>query len=167
MVKIIMAVARVPDKGLLFGHYEGRLPWGHCREDMMLFKTLTSDIEHTVYVCSNSTYQTLPIVAVQRLNPVVMEEFDPLLVRVKCNVVVLGGRKLIEEAIPYADAIHISEIGGVGEHKEGYIYLRPSTEKALSDFERYSRCEYSLAPISPFYNEPKPFLKQAYTLFRD
>lgn len=171
MLTIIMATAKVGNK-LLFGDTSGKLPWGHIKEDMQHFKSITEVAGGRIFACSRSTYTTLPVKARNRLKPlVVVEDYNRLVEMLEpadmdiTEVVVLGGRKLIDSCIPAADHIMISEIGNV-EHKDSFIYLRDETVAKLSEFEQKSTCFYFNIGS---YEVAKgvPYLRQAYVLSKD
>lgn len=171
MLTIIMATAKIGNK-LLFGDTSGKLPWGHIKEDMKHFMDMTEVASGRIFACSRSTYVTLPEAARKRLKPlVVVEDYNRLTEMLEAadmeltEVVVLGGRKLIDSCIPAADHIMISEIGNV-EHKDSFIYLRDETVAKLSDFEQKSTCFYFNIGG---YEVVKgvPYLRQAYVLSKD
>lgn len=170
MLTIIMAVAKVQDR-LLFGDTSGKLPWGHIKEDMAHFVKMTEPASGRLFICSKSTYVTLPEKARQRLKPLlVTEDYNSRLMQMltageDTELVILGGRKLIDSCIPHADHIFISEIGNV-EHKDSFIYLRDETVAKLSDFEQKSTCFYFNIGG---YEVVKgvPYLRQAYVLSKD
>lgn len=170
MLTIIMAVAKVQDR-LLFGDTSGKLPWGPIKEDMAHFVKMTEPASGRLFICSKSTYVTLPEKARQRLKPLlVTEDYNSRLMQMltageDTELVILGGRKLIDSCIPHADHIFISEIGNV-EHKDSFIYLRDETVAKLSDFEQKSTCFYFNIGG---YEVVKgvPYLRQAYVLSKD
>ena len=168
MISIIMAVAKVDGK-LLFGDTSGGLPWGHIPADMAEFVRLTQPKEGRIFVCSESTYATLPQSVIKRLNPFKMELLLNSVLEPHIEYVVLGGRRLIDSALPWADNIYISEIGGVTEHKDSFIYLRESTVKKLSDAELESSCWYgSFDSTTDLYpDKTKPYLLSTYLLSRN
>lgn len=171
MLTIIMATAKIGNK-LLFGDTSGKLPWGHIKEDMKHFVAMTEPVNSRIFACSRSTYVTLPHDARKRLSPmIVVEDYGRLVEILKpadmdiTEVVILGGRKLIDSCIPAADHIIISEIGNV-EHKDSFIYLRDETVAKLSEFEQKSTCFYFNIGS---YEVAKgvPYLRQAYVLSKD
>jgi dihydrofolate reductase len=171
MLTIIMATSKIGSK-LLFGDTSGKLPWGQVKQDMEHFKCITEVAKGRIFACSKSTYSTLPVKARKRLQPmVVAEDYDRLIDMLSttdiqlCEVVVLGGRKLIDSCIPHADHIMISEIGNV-EHKDSFIYLREETVAKLAEFERVSSC-WPFATGVAKVEEGVPYLRQAYCLSRD
>lgn len=170
MLTIIMAVAKVQDR-LLFGDTSGKLPWGHIKEDMAHFVKMTEPASGRLFICSKSTYVTLPEKARQRLKPLlVTEDYNSRLMQMltageDAELVILGGRKLIDSCIPHADHIFISEIGNV-EHKDSFVYLRQETVEKLANFEKTSTCFYFNIGG---YEVVKgvPYLRQAYVLSKD
>lgn len=175
MLTIIMAVAKVQDR-LLFGDASGKLPWGHIKEDMAHFVKMTEPAKGRLFVCSKSTYVTLPQKARQRLKPMlVTEDYNSLMVMLTeaaapfdidmHEIVILGGRKLIDSCIPHADHIFLSEIGNV-EHKDSFVYLRPETVEKLATFEKTSTCFY-FDINSGEVVKGSPYLRQAYVLSKD
>lgn len=170
MLTIIMAVAKVQDR-LLFGDTSGKLPWGHIKEDMAHFVKMTEPASGRLFICSKSTYVTLPEKARQRLKPLlVTEDYNSRLMQMltageDTELVILGGRKLIDSCIPHADHIFISEIGNV-EHKDSFVYLRQETVEKLANFEKTSTCFYFNIGG---YEVVKgvPYLRQAYVLSKD
>lgn len=171
MLTIIMAVAKVQDR-LLFGDTSGKLPWGHIKEDMKHFMDMTEVASGRIFACSRSTYVTLPEAARKRLKPlIVVEEYNRLAEMLEASdmdlteVVILGGRKLIDSCIPAADHIMISEIGNV-EHKDSFVYLRPETVEKLATFEKTSTCFY-FDINSGKVVKGSPYLRQAYVLSKD
>lgn len=162
MLTIIMALAKVNGK-YLFGDTSGKLPWGRIKEDMDLFVDLTS--KKGVYLCSESTYKTLPKSVIKRLKPVIAETLNREWVDNETNYVILGGRKLIDSCIPHADHIFISEIGNV-EHKDSFVYLRQETAEKLANFEQKSTCFY-FDINSGEVVKGVPYLRQAYVLSKD
>lgn len=170
MLTIIMAVAKVQDR-LLFGDTSGKLPWGHIKEDMAHFVKMTEPASGRLFICSKSTYVTLPEKARQRLKPLlVTEDYNSRLMQMltageDAELVILGGRKLIDSCIPHADHIFISEIGNV-EHKDSFVYLRQETVEKLANFEKTSTCFYFNIGG---YEVVKgvPYLRQAYILSKD
>ncbi|AZV01895.1 hypothetical protein [Aeromonas phage Akh-2] len=172
MITVIMAVAKVGNK-LLFGDKSGCLPWGRVKADLDHFVYITKPKEGRTFVCSSSTYSTLPQKARKRLQPLIIaESITDIYPDTKYvgNVsdrefVILGGRKLIEEALKVADHVMISEIGNPPEPQESHIYLRDSTVAALANFELIS----SWWPFSIEIQEvtTKPYLRQAYCLSRN
>lgn len=161
MLTIIMALAEVEGK-YLFGDKSGKLPWGKIQADMDLFVSLTS--EEGVYMCTQSTYDTLPKSVIERLKVKVVEDTNWEELPADVNHVVLGGRKLIDAALPFADHIIISEIGGIAQKKDSFIYLRDSTIQKLSQAEKETYCWYF---ATPSFDPKNPHLKQAYCLSRD
>lgn len=175
MLTIIMAVAKVQDR-LLFGDTSGKLPWGHIKEDMAHFVKMTEPAKGRLFVCSKSTYVTLPQKARQRLKPMlVTEDYNSLMQMLTAaeasvatdmsELVILGGRKLIDSCIPHADHIFISEIGNV-EHKDSFVYLRQETVEKLANFEKTSTCFY-FDINSGKVVKGVPYLRQAYVLNKD
>lgn len=168
MLTVIMAISKVNGK-LLFGDTVGNLPWGKVEEDMRLFKELTHSTEDKLFICSRSTYETLPIVVIARLNPTIVEEYSEARFNVNESlyeeVIVLGGRKLIDSCLPYADNIIISEISGIPEIKDSFIYLRDTTVDKLAQLENETTCYYY--HVSKTQDKTRPYLKQAYCLTRD
>ena len=171
MLTIIMATSRIGDK-LLFGDTSGNLPWGHIKEDMKHFMDMTEVASGHIFVCSRSTYVTLPEAARKRLKPlVIVEDYNRLVEMLEpadmdiTEVVVLGGRKLIDSCIPHADHIFISEIGNV-EHKDSFVYLRQETAEKLANFEKTSTCFY-FDINSGEVVKGVPYLRQAYVLSKD
>lgn len=170
MLTIIMAVAKVQDR-LLFGDTSGKLPWGHIKEDMKHFVEMTEPASGRLFICSKSTYVTLPEKARQRLKPLlVTEDYNSRLMQMltageDTELVILGGRKLIDSCISHADHIFISEIGNV-EHKDSFVYLRQETVEKLANFEKTSTCFYFNIGG---YEVVKgvPYLRQAYVLSKD
>ncbi|MGL4518210.1 MAG: dihydrofolate reductase [Phocaeicola sp.] len=166
-----MATAKVGNK-LLFGDTSGKLPWGHIKEDMLHFKSITEVASGRIFACSRSTYTTLPVKARNRLKPmIVVEDYTRLTEMLNTTdmsmveIVVLGGRKLIDSCIPEADHIMISDIGNV-EHKDSFIYLRDETVAKLSDFEQKSTCFYfNRGGVEVV--KGAPYLRQAYVLSKD
>ena len=161
MLTIIMALAKVNGK-YLFGDTSGKLPWGRIKEDMDLFVDLNS--KKGVYLCYESTYKTLPKSVIKRLKPVIAETLNREWVDNETNYVILGGRKLIDSALPWADHIIISEIGGIIEEKDSFVYLKDSTVAKLASAERETTCWYFSTPA---FDPTKVHLKQAYCLTRD
>ncbi|WBF79312.1 hypothetical protein IACHDJAJ_00073 [Aeromonas phage vB_AdhS_TS3] len=172
MITVIMAVAKVGNK-LLFGDKSGSLPWGKIKADMDHFVYITEPKNGRTFVCSASTYSTLPQAARKRLQPLIIaESITDIYPDTKYvgnisdrEFVILGGRKLIEEALKVADHVMVSEIGNPPEPKESHIYLRDSTVKALAEFEMIS-------VWWPFILKPQevttqPYLRQAYCLSRN
>lgn len=170
MLTIIMAVAKVQDR-LLFGDTSGKLPWGHIKEDMAHFVKMTEPASGRLFICSKSTYVTLPEKARQRLKPLlVTEDYNSRLMQMltageDTELVILGGRKLIDSCIPHADHIFISEIGNV-EHKDSFVYLRQETVEKLANFEKTSTCFYFDINSGEVVNGV-PYLRQAYVLSKD
>lgn len=170
MLTIIMAVAKVQDR-LLFGDTSGKLPWGHIKEDMAHFVKMTEPASGRLFICSKSTYVTLPEKARQRLKPLlVTEDYNSRLMQMltageDTELVILGGRKLIDSCIPHADHIFISEIGNV-EHKDSFVYLRQETVEKLANFEKTSTCFY-FDINSGEVVKGVPYLRQAYVLSKD
>lgn len=177
MLTIIMAVAKIQDR-LLFGDTSGKLPWGHIKEDMKHFVEMTEPDIRRIFICSKSTYVTLPEKARQRLKPLlVTEDYNSLMVMLTeaaapfdididmHEIVILGGRKLIDSCIPHADHIFISEIGNV-EHKDSFVYLRQETAEKLANFEKTSTCFY-FDINSGEVVKGVPYLRQAYVLSKD
>lgn len=171
MLTIIMATSKIGDK-LLFGDTSGKLPWGHIKEDMNHFVNITEPAKGRIFACSKSTYTTLPVRARKRLQPmIVAEDYERLVDMLSTTdiqlseIVVLGGRKLIDSCIPHADHIMISDIGNV-EHKDSFIYLRQETVEKLAEFERISSC-WPFAMGRVWVEEGVPYLRQAYCLSRD
>lgn len=170
MLTIIMATAKIGNK-LLFGDTSGKLPWGHIKEDMAHFVKMTEPASGRLFICSKSTYVTLPEKARQRLKPLlVTEDYNSRLMQMltageDTELVILGGRKLIDSCIPHADHIFISEIGNV-EHKDSFVYLRQETVEKLANFEKTSTCFYFNIGG---YEVVKgvPYLRQAYVLSKD
>lgn len=170
MLTIIMAVAKVQDR-LLFGDTSGKLPWGHIKEDMAHFVKMTEPASGRLFICSKSTYVTLPEKARQRLKPLlVTEDYNSRLMQMltageDTELVILGGRKLIDSCIPHAEHIFISEIGNV-EHKDSFVYLRQETVEKLANFEKTSTCFY-FDINSGEVVKGVPYLRQAYVLSKD
>ena len=171
MLTIIMATAKVGNK-LLFGDTSGKLPWGHIKEDMKHFVDMTEPASGRIFACSRSTYVTLPEAARKRLKPlVVVEDYNRLAEMLEAadmdltEVVVLGGRKLIDSCIPHASHIFISEIGNV-EHKDSFVYLRQETAEKLANFEKTSTCFY-FDINSEEVVKVVTYLRQAYVLSKD
>lgn len=175
MITVIMAVAKVGNK-LLFGDTSGKLPWGHIKEDMAHFVEMTEKADGRLFVCSKSTYVTLPNKAKSRLKPLLVAEDYNSLMQILTEaaapfdidmkeLVILGGRKLIDSCIPYADHIFISEIGNV-EHKDSFVYLRDETVQKLANFEKVSTCFY-FDINSGNVVKGVPYLRQAYALSKD
>ena len=170
MLTIIMATARIGNK-LLFGDTSGKLPWGHIKEDMAHFVKMTEPASGRLFICSKSTYVTLPEKARQRLKPLlVTEDYNSRLMQMltageDTELVILGGRKLIDSCIPHADHIFISEIGNV-EHKDYFVYLRQETVEKLANFEKTSTCFY-FDINSGEVVKGVPYLRQAYVLSKD
>lgn len=171
MLTIIMATAKIGNK-LLFGDTSGKLPWGYVKKDIEHFVAMTEPVNGRIFACSHSTYVTLPEVARKRLKPmIVVEDYTRLIEMLEpvdmglTEVVILGGRKLIDSCIPAADHIMISEIGNV-EHKDTFIYLRDETVAKLADFEKKSSCFYFNTGRYEVV-KGKPYLRQAYVLSKD
>lgn len=163
MLTIIMALAKVNGK-YLFGDTSGKLPWGRIKEDMDFFKEFTSRGSSQKFICSQSTFNTLPRSVVRRLKPSIVEEIFDRDYNEAQEIVVLGGRKLIDSALPFADHVVISEIGGIETLSNSFIYLRDSTVEKLSNVEKETTCWYFHTPA---FDPSKPHLKQAYCLTRD
>lgn len=163
MITIIMALAKVEDK-LLFGDTSGKLPWGKIVEDMKFFKECTETKKSRTFICSQSTYNTLPKVVINRLRPRIVEEVTERDYSVESEIIILGGRKLIDSALPFADHVIISEIGGITEVKDSFIFLRDETVQKLNQMRFESDLWYF---NTPSFDPNKPHLKQAYALSRD
>lgn len=172
MITVVMAVAKVGNK-LLFGDTAGTLPWGKVPADMEHFVYITGQKENRIFVCSASTFDTLPKKARKRLQPLIIaESITDIYPDTKYigdmsskEFVVLGGRKLIEEALKVADHVMVSEIGNPPEPKESHIYLRDSTVKALAEFEMIST--WWPFSVKPQEVTTQPYLRQAYCLSRN
>lgn len=163
MITIIMAIAKVEDKHL-YGSTTGKLPWGRVQEDMDIFVALTQGGTTTRFICSESTYNTLPPSVIKRLDPSITEFLTKELVDSYkgLDIVILGGRKLIDSAIPFAQHLFISEIAGIEKAEDTFIYLRKETMDKLSTFEFDSSCSYIVKPNKQESN--KPYLYQCYCL---
>lgn len=172
MLTIIMATAKIGNK-LLFGDTSGKLPWGYVKEDIEHFVAMTEPVNGRIFACSRSTFTTLPHAARKRLSPmIIVEDYNRLVEMLEpadmdiTEVVVLGGRKLIDSCIPAADHIMISEIGNV-KHKDSFIYLRDETVTKLAEYEQKSTCFYFTIFNYGDIDKGVPYLRQAYVLSKD
>lgn len=145
MIKVVFAHS-FSTKGMSFGTQNG-LPWPHIKEDMAMFQESTY---HSVVVMGMKTWESLPSRLEGRIN-VVMGKYLPdnkagqvpdmlmhgdlyqALTDLKVtyperDVCVIGGLNLIEEAIDFADEIHITAI--YPSDQEGFeadIYMSNQT----------------------------------------
>lgn len=139
MISIIVAY----DEERLIGK-DGELPW-HFKEDMAYFKKIT---ENHICVMGRKTYQSilrklqkpLPnrtnIVVSKTLNDdrvVIIDDLEPYLASIKETseeVFIIGGSKIYEAALPYADKLYITHIHGT---YQGDTYF------PVVDFSKYIR----------------------------
>lgn len=167
-ITIIMALAEVAPRKYAFGTKDGKLPWNYVKADMQFFVQNTKAQKGRAFTCSMATYNSLPTAAIQRLQPLIIadsreEVYEVLSVGhwTPDELIVLGGRKLIHEFIPYADVLRISQIGGVS-FNENQTFLREETLELLKDYEMVSSCYFHEVPETNY--EDGPYLQRAYSL---
>lgn len=169
MIKVVFAHS-FNENGKAFGNGNG-LPWPHLKEDMEMFQESTY---HSVVVMGMKTWESLPGRLPGRVN-VVMGKYLPdnkagevpdmlmhgdlyqaltdlRLSYPSRDICVIGGLGLIDEAIEFADEVHITQIypsTQAGFEADTYI-SNQTIERIHSDFTVVSKHEiqFSDGPVN-------------------